>query len=168
MTQFPEEFDSIFRYIEVISQRAEQLINGARTRTDSRAVKLTLQARDDVDAGAVAWRTLTQEELDAKRQEMAEQFRAEMAGEASETGDGDQAVPDVLPTSTKVPVTAEIPRGDKDEELDRLQRLLGMIGVPTPDGADGADEAGETVEEEVVAEKPDTDEDSGEKVDEED
>ena len=33
MIELPEEFDSIFRYIVVVSQRAEQLINGAKPRT---------------------------------------------------------------------------------------------------------------------------------------
>ena len=63
MIQLPEEFDSIFRYIVVVSQRAEQLINGAKVRTESRHAKPTLKARDDVDGKAVDWRVLTQEEL---------------------------------------------------------------------------------------------------------
>ena len=67
MIQLPKEFDSIFRYIVVVSQRAEQLINGAKPRTESRHAKPTLKARDDVEAGEVTWRILTQEELDAHR-----------------------------------------------------------------------------------------------------
>jgi len=78
MIELPEEFDSIFRYIVVVSQRAEQIINGAKPRTESRFKKPTLKARDDVDGGAVSWRILSQEELDAHRQAMVEQFRAEM------------------------------------------------------------------------------------------
>jgi len=79
MIQLPEEFDSIFRYIVVVSQRAEQLINGAKVRTESRYAKPTLKARHDVDGKAVEWRVLTQEELDAHREAMVEQFRAEVS-----------------------------------------------------------------------------------------
>jgi DNA-directed RNA polymerase subunit K/omega len=124
MIQPPEEFDSIFRYIVVVSQRAEQLINGAKARVESRFKKPTLQARDDVEAGEVNWRVLTQEELDAQRQALVEQFKAEV-GAATEA---EAQIPDVLPTTE-----AEIPAAeaagdteDRDEELERLQRLLGM------------------------------------------
>ena len=65
MIELPENFDSIFRYIVVVSQRAEQIINGAKVRSDTRHQKPTLGAKDDVDAGLVDWRILTQEELDA-------------------------------------------------------------------------------------------------------
>lgn len=121
MIQLPEEFDSIFRYIVVVSQRAEQLMKGAKARSESRHSKPTLIAQDDVDDGQVEWRILTQEELDARRQEIVEQFRAEVAGEGLEA---EPAVRDVLPT-------AEAPDEDtqKDDELLRLQRLLGMAGL---------------------------------------
>ena len=126
MIQLPEEFDSVFRYIVVVSQRAEQLINGAKLRTESRHAKPTLQAQDDVEAGAVEWRVLTQEELDAQRQAMVEQFRAEIdaAGEVQT-----RQIPDVLPTSAAGAELAgrEADDEDRDEELDRLQRLLGMV-----------------------------------------
>lgn len=133
MMQLPENFDSIFRYIEVVSQRAEQIIRGARPRTDVRAAKPTLQARDDVDGGAVEWRILTQEELDAQRQAMVEQFRAEMESVEEEAAQG-TANSDVLPTSG-----GEAPAPDPnvlgvpdDPELERLQRLLGMAGATIP------------------------------------
>ena len=45
MIQLPEGFDSIFRYIVVVSQRAEQLVNGAKPRSESRHDKATLVAR---------------------------------------------------------------------------------------------------------------------------
>ena len=126
MIRLPEEFDSVFRYIVVVSQRAEQLINGAKARTESRHAKPTLQAQDDVEAGAVEWRVLTQEELDAQRQAMVEQFRAEIdaAGEAQA-----RQIPDVLPTSGAGAESAAVEgdEEDRDEELDRLQRLLGMV-----------------------------------------
>ena len=66
MIQLPEGFDSIFRYIVVVSQRAEQLVNGAKPRSESRHDKSTLVAIDDVDEGKVEWRILTQAELDAR------------------------------------------------------------------------------------------------------
>ena len=97
MIELPEGFDSIFRYIVVVSQRAEQLIGGAKPRTESRFKKKTLEARDDVDAGLVEWRVLSQEELDAQRQAIVEQFRAEVAGEEL-MPEAAQPVPDVLPS----------------------------------------------------------------------
>jgi len=139
MIQLPENFDSIFRYIEVVSQRAEQLIRGARPRTEVRAAKPTLQARDDVDGGAVDWRILTQEELDAQRQAMVEQFRAEMESVEEEPIEG-AATPDVLPTSggDVATVGAEVLEddADADDELQRLKRLLGMAGATIPDPAE--------------------------------
>jgi DNA-directed RNA polymerase subunit K/omega len=152
MIQKPEEFDSVFRYIVVVSQRAEQLITGAKPRGESRHVKPTLIARDDVDQGRVEWRILTQEELDAQRQALVEQFRAEVGGEAA--AEPARRIPDVLPTS--VPFSGlddeEAYEGDEDDELDRLQRLLGMAresrggeakspGSRTVDEAIGADSA---------------------------
>jgi len=123
MIELPKEFDSIFRYIVVVSQRAEQLINGAKARTESRFKKPTLKARDDVEAGKVDWRVLTQEELDAHRQAMVEQFRAEV-GAATEPAT-DQPIPDVLPTA-ETPAVAVVEDPERDDELARLQRLLGM------------------------------------------
>jgi len=123
MIELPKEFDSIFRYIVVVSQRAEQLINGAKVRSESRFNKPTLKARDDVEAGKVDWRVLTQEELDAHRQAMVEQFRAEV-GAATEPAT-DQPVRDVLPTA-ETPAEAVVVDGERDDELARLQRLLGM------------------------------------------
>jgi len=125
MIELPEEFDSIFRYIVVVSQRAEQLINGAKPRTESSHEKLTLKALDDVEAGAVDWRVLTQEELDAHRQALVEQFRAEVS--AVTEPEGARPIPDVLPTS-EVPAAVVSADPERDDELARLQRLLGMTG----------------------------------------
>ena len=120
MIELPKEFDSIFRYIVVVSQRAEQIINGAKPRTESRFAKPTLKARDDVEDGKVTWRILTQEELDAHRQALVEEFRAEV--DAASEKPSTEPIPDVLPTAA---VAAE--EGlEKDDELARLQRLLGM------------------------------------------
>jgi len=122
MIELPKEFDSIFRYIVVVSQRAEQIINGAKPRTESRFAKPTLKARDDVEDGKVTWRILTQEELDAHRQALVEQFRAEV--DAASEQPSTEPIPDVLPTA-EVAVAAGDDE-DKDDELARLQRLLGM------------------------------------------
>jgi DNA-directed RNA polymerase subunit K/omega len=152
MIQLPKEFDSIFRYIVVVSQRAEQLINGAKARTESRHTKPTLVARDDVEAGEVSWRVLTQEELDAHRQALVEQFRAEV--DAASERPGTESIPDVLPTAG-VDVGADEDE-DRDDELERLQRLLGMTrssgvaddaGIDDDDADDDADENADEEEE---------------------
>lgn len=169
MMQLPENFDSIFRYIEVVSQRAEQIIRGARPRTDVRAAKATLQAKDDVDGGTVDWRILTQEELDAQRQAMVEQFRAEMESVEEEAAEG-SVTPDVLPTSGgEGPKLKTSPLGgadDADDELQRLQRLLGMAGATIPDIAEEASD--EVVQESAVAVEEVVLEPTDDKVDEED
>jgi DNA-directed RNA polymerase subunit K/omega len=130
MIELPENFDSVFRYIVVVSQRAEQLINGAKPRVESRHVKPTLAAMEDVDAGLVPWRVLSQAEIDAQRQAIVEQFRAEVAGEGFEPEHA-RPIPDVLPTLVEVEeeeVAAAPEPEDRDTELVRLQRLLGMVG----------------------------------------
>jgi DNA-directed RNA polymerase subunit K/omega len=137
MIELPKEFDSIFRYIVVVSQRAEQIINGAKPRTESRHAKPTLKARDDVEAGEVTWRILTQEELDAHRQALVEQFRAEVdaASERPSTG----PIPDVLPTSSVKGIVDD--DEERDDELERLQRLLGMTrSTGTADDFDEEDD----------------------------
>ncbi len=142
MIQLPKDFDSIFRYIVVVSQRAEQLINGAKPRTESQYHKPTLKARDDVDGGEVDWRILTQEELDAHRQALVEQFRAEV--DAASEREATKAIPDVLPTA-ETPAVAEVVDEERDDELARLQRLLGIAQGAAP-------EAG--AETETTAKKP--------------
>jgi DNA-directed RNA polymerase subunit K/omega len=150
MIQLPEDFDSIFRYIVVVSQRAEQIINGAKPRTESRYAKPTLKARDDVEAGEVEWRVLTQEELDAHRQAMVEQFRAEVDA-ASEQQAG-QPIPDVLPTGEAAPEAAPVAEDEeRDDELARLQRLLGMtkqIDAEAEEAGDAEDAGSEDAEDE--------------------
>ena len=150
MIQLPKEFDSIFRYIVVVSQRAEQLINGAKARTESRHAKPTLVARDDVEAGEVAWRVLTQEELDAHRQALVEQFRAEV--DAASEQPSTEPIPDVLPT-------AEVEAGVDDDE----QRLLGMTRTAAAAGDAGeadedADENADENADETAAEDVDDEE----------
>lgn len=128
MKGFPEEFDSIFRYIEVVSQRAAQLIQGAHPRLETNRSKPTLQSKDEVDEGLVAWRILTQEELEARRQALVEQFQAEMTPEGE--AEVETTPTDVLPTSTEsapvVESAIEDGEDDRDEELMRLQRMIGL------------------------------------------
>jgi len=128
MIEIPEDFDSIFRYIVVVSQRAEQIINGAKPRSEGHQAKSTLVARNDVDEKLVEWRILSQEELDAQRQAIVDQFHAEIGAEgvAPEAG----KIPDVLPTAgdTAEAAQAEAEPEEKDEELARLQRMLGISG----------------------------------------
>ena len=149
MIELPENFDSVFRYIVVVSQRAEQLINGAKPRMESRHAKPTLAAMEDVDAGLVPWRVLSQAEIDAQRQAIVEQFRAEVAGEGFEPEHA-RPIPDVLPTLIssveEEEVAVPVPE-DRDNELVRLQRLLGMAGARgAADG--GVDELDEERDEE--------------------
>ncbi len=159
MIELPENFDSIFRYIVVVSQRAEQLINGAKPRTESRFKKHTLEARDDVDAGLVPWRVLTQDEIDAQRQAIVDQFRAEVAGEGFEP-EGAQAIPDVLPTGAVAAEASADGGDDRDDELARLQRLLGMVGTAAIADDDDDDDIEEvSLESEIDLEPDDDDED---------
>lgn len=127
MIQLPEGFDSIFRYIVVVSQRAEQLVNGAKPRSESRHDKATLVAVDDVDEGRVDWRILTQEELDAQRQAIVDQLRAEVGVTDADEVPG-APIPDVLPTAAGKAAEAAGEDEDRDDELARLQKLLGMAG----------------------------------------
>jgi len=154
MIQLPEGFDSIFRYIVVVSQRAEQLVNGAKARSESRHDKATLKAIDDVDEGQVEWRILTQEELDAQRQAIVDQLRAEVGVEEAEGVEGAE-IPDVLPTG-EAPAAAEAAPaaveegGERNDELARLQKLLGMAGVTKDAAAEGDEATAETPAEEPV------------------
>jgi DNA-directed RNA polymerase subunit K/omega len=145
MIELPEGFDSVFRYIVVVSQRAEQLINGAKPRTESRHAKPTLEAREDVDAGLVDWRVLSQAELDAQRQAIVDQFRAEVAGEDI-LPESARLVPDVLPTSSAAAVIDDVEDEDRDDELSRLQRLLGMVGGDSVEESEDVDVIAEEAE----------------------
>jgi DNA-directed RNA polymerase subunit K/omega len=135
VSELPEGFDSIFRYIAVVSQRAEQLISGAKVRSDTRFTKPTMQAKDDVDTGMVDWRVLTQEELDAQRQAIVEQFRAEVGADEYKA----IAAPSVQamlngqqPAANEAEAAARDEAAEeRDDELARLQRLLGLAG-PSP------------------------------------
>jgi DNA-directed RNA polymerase subunit K/omega len=159
MIQLPEGFDSIFRYIVVVSQRAEQLVNGAKQRSDSRHDKPTLVAIDDVDEGLVEWRVLTQEELDAQRQAIVDQLRAEVGVTDGELPTS-VPIPDVLPTAAsggRRPVGAA-EAGERDDELLRLQKLLGMAGAMDDEGLGDEDEGEDVADLEDEPETIDLDE----------
>ncbi len=153
MIQLPEGFDSIFRYIVVVSQRAEQLVNGAKPRAESRHDKATLRAINDVEKNQVEWRILTQEELDAQRQAIVDQLRAEVGVADAERAE-DSPIPDVLPTGRAVAAQAAAGTADdeeRDDELLRLQKLLGMAGAGAAgDGAVDDDDSDNDEEPETI------------------
>ncbi len=139
MIQLPEGFDSMFRYITVVSQRAEQLITGAKPRAESRHKKFTLIAQDEVDAGLVSWRILTPEELEAQRQAMVEQFRTEVGAEVTP-----RTVRDVLPTSGAAGAPEEEVEVEPEGEIDELARLQRLLGIRGPaESAPGLEADGE-------------------------
>jgi DNA-directed RNA polymerase subunit K/omega len=155
MIELPEEFDSIFRYIVVVAQRAEQIINGAKPRSESRYLKPTLIARDDVEAQVVKWRILTQEELDAHRQALVEQFRAEV--DAASERPTMRQIPDVLPTADVMIADDD---EERDDELARLQKLLGMTRTaPASDDNDEVDGDGDDFDDDDDDATDDTEDD---------
>ena len=55
MEGLPEGVDSRFRYVLLVSKRAEQLIQGAQPRTKSRHAKPTRVAMEEVEKNQVKW-----------------------------------------------------------------------------------------------------------------
>jgi DNA-directed RNA polymerase subunit K/omega len=55
MEGLPEGIDSKFRYVLLVSKRAEQLIQGAQPKTRPRHFKPTRIAMDEVARNAVKW-----------------------------------------------------------------------------------------------------------------
>jgi len=55
MEGLPEGVDSRFRYVLLVSKRAEQLIQGAQPKTKPRHAKPTRIAMDEVEKNAVKW-----------------------------------------------------------------------------------------------------------------
>ncbi|HEX8617971.1 MAG TPA: DNA-directed RNA polymerase subunit omega [Thermoanaerobaculia bacterium] len=55
MEGLPEGIDSKFRYVLLVSKRAEQLIQGAASRVKSRHVKPTRVAMEEVARDQVKW-----------------------------------------------------------------------------------------------------------------
>ena len=155
MRMYPEEFDSVFRYIIVVSQRAEQLIMGAKPRMESRHTKPTMIAKDEVDSGLISWRILTPEEIEAQRHALVEQYRSEVGAETAE-GQA-HPIPDVLPTAPAEETATQLEEpGDGDKEVARLSQLLGFAEAASE--AEAEDKAGDESEDEAEP----SDEPSGE------
>ena len=55
MVQLPPNVESKFRLVHIAARRAEQLIQGARPKVESRHAKFTRVALDEVDANLVKW-----------------------------------------------------------------------------------------------------------------
>ncbi|HEX7151063.1 MAG TPA: DNA-directed RNA polymerase subunit omega [Thermoanaerobaculia bacterium] len=55
MEGLPEGVESRFRYVLLVSKRAEQLIQGAQPRTRSKYAKPTRVAMEEVDRNQVKW-----------------------------------------------------------------------------------------------------------------
>ena len=55
MEGMPEGVDSKFRYVLLVSKRAEQLIQGAQPRTKSKHAKATRVAMEEVEKNQVKW-----------------------------------------------------------------------------------------------------------------
>lgn len=55
MEGLPEGIDSKFRYVLLVSKRAEQLIQGAQPRTRSKHAKATRIAMEEVERNQVKW-----------------------------------------------------------------------------------------------------------------
>lgn len=55
MEGLPEGIDSKFRYVLLVSKRAEQLIQGAQPKVKPRHAKPTRVAMDEIAANTVKW-----------------------------------------------------------------------------------------------------------------
>lgn len=55
MEGLPEGVDSRFRYVLLVSKRAEQLIQGSQPKLKSRHTKPTRVAMDEVAANSIKW-----------------------------------------------------------------------------------------------------------------
>ena len=59
MEGLPEGIDSRFRYVLLVSKRAEQLIQGSQPKVRARRAKPTRVAMDEVEANLVRWQLTT-------------------------------------------------------------------------------------------------------------
>lgn len=55
MEELPEGIDSKFRYVLLVSKRAEQLLQGAMPKTKSKHAKPTRIAMEEVERNAIKW-----------------------------------------------------------------------------------------------------------------
>lgn len=72
MEGLPEGVDSKFRYVLLVSKRAEQLIQGAMPRTKSRFAKPTRIAMEEVEKNEVKWQLTAPVEEETTALESAE------------------------------------------------------------------------------------------------
>jgi len=61
MTQLPPNVESKFRLVHIASRRAEQLVQGARPKIESRHAKVTRIALEEVEADLVHWQLASPE-----------------------------------------------------------------------------------------------------------
>ena len=55
MSQLPPNVESKFRLVHIVSRRAEQLVQGARPKIDSKHAKVTRVALEEVNLDLVRW-----------------------------------------------------------------------------------------------------------------
>jgi DNA-directed RNA polymerase omega subunit len=55
MTQLPPNVESKFRLVHIASRRAEQLVQGARPKIESKHAKVTRIALEEVNSDLVRW-----------------------------------------------------------------------------------------------------------------
>ena len=55
MSQLPPNVESKFRLVHIASRRAEQLVQGARPKVESKHTKVTRVALEEVNADLVRW-----------------------------------------------------------------------------------------------------------------
>ena len=60
MDRLPEGIDSRFRYVLLVSKRAEQIVQGAAPKARSRFAKPTRVAMDELAKGLVNWKISTE------------------------------------------------------------------------------------------------------------
>jgi DNA-directed RNA polymerase omega subunit len=61
MSQLPPNVESKFRLVHIVSRRAEQLVQGARPKIDSKHAKVTRVALEEVTADLVRWQLASPE-----------------------------------------------------------------------------------------------------------
>lgn len=128
--------DSTFRMILIAAERAEQLINGARPRVNSRFAKPATIALDELNRGLVPWRPVSAEEYEQLRLQKLEARAAE-----------DQApvflrppLPEPLPAeeaaeAEEEPLDEELDEDFDDEDFEDLDDLEEEVAGDEGDGA---------------------------------
>jgi DNA-directed RNA polymerase omega subunit len=63
MSQLPPNVESKFRLVHIASRRAEQLVQGARPKIESKHAKVTRVALEEVNADLVRWQLSSPEPI---------------------------------------------------------------------------------------------------------